>query len=420
MRIGRDDDLHLTYCTNIHPGNGWREVEANLRRHVPALRADLAPEADFGIGLRLSAEESAELLRADALERFREFLAANGLYVFTLNGFPYGSFHGQVIKSAVFAPDWRSPERLDYTRRLVTILAALLPEGMEGGISTVPLSYKPWLEEAPESEREVLIRHLVAAVVAMHRAREESGRFIHLDLEPEPWGLVETSREIVAFFERYLLPLGLPMLALALGLSQGEAERVLREHLQICWDTCHLAIEYEDPSDVLRRLQGSGIGIGKLQISAALQVALPPGDRAPLQDRLTAFADSTYLHQVIARQVDGTLVAYPDLDVALEHLHDPFAREWRIHYHVPLFVERYGLLGSSRPDILRVFELLQAERFTRHLEIETYTWDLLPPGLKHELGASIAAEYRWVLEHLDPSRLATRRPASVLEGSSHA
>lgn len=419
MRIGRDGELHLTYCTNIHAGNGWAEVEANLRRHVPALKAGLAQAEPFGIGLRLSADESAELVEGDRLARFREYLEASGLYVFTLNGFPYGSFHRTTVKSEVFAPDWRSPSRLDYTRRLVDILSALLPEGGEGGISTVPLSYKPWFEGASDGDYEGLVRHLVDIALRMHRVHRESGRFMHLDLEPEPWGLVETSVEIVRFFEDQLLRRGIPMVTRSLGLSPMAAEGLLRAHVQVCWDTCHLAVAYESAADVLARFREAGIGVGKLQISAALRVRLPYGDRSLLRDRLAPFADSTYLHQVMVRRGDGSLRAYRDLGEALEHLGDPLAREWRVHYHVPLFMGRYGLLGSTQDEIVRVFECLQRTPFTRHLEIETYTWELLPSDLKRDLTASLAAEYRWVLAHLDPARL-EGPGALVPEERSHA
>src|SRR5262245_1786104 len=89
---------HLTYCTNIHPGSGWNEVFAYLEQYSLPLKARLAPGQPFGIGLRLSASESEELLQGDRLERFRAWLEANGCYVALINGFPYGSFHRRQIK----------------------------------------------------------------------------------------------------------------------------------------------------------------------------------------------------------------------------------------------------------------------------------------------------------------------------------
>ncbi len=152
MRLANPSGTHLTYCTNIHPGNGWPEVFANLLHHAPALKQRLSPHGPFGLGLRLSSMESRQLLAGDHLPRLRSYLDGAGLYVFTLNGFPYGSFHRGRIKAAVFSPDWRDRERAAYTLRLVHILKQLLPEGVEGGISTVPLSYKPWMRHADGSD----------------------------------------------------------------------------------------------------------------------------------------------------------------------------------------------------------------------------------------------------------------------------
>ncbi len=163
MRSGFDDFFHLTYCTNIHPGNGWSEVYANLQRYTLALKARLAPARDFGIGLRLSGKESSELLRGAALQEFRAFLQEQGLYVFTLNGFPYGPFHEQPVKAQVHAPDWLDEERVSYTVRLVEILAYLLPDDLEGSISTSPLSYKAWVDQEDGATWAHFTRNIVRA-----------------------------------------------------------------------------------------------------------------------------------------------------------------------------------------------------------------------------------------------------------------
>ena len=146
MHRGTDNFFHLTYCTNIHPGNGWSEVYGNLQRYASPLKARLAPSGAFGIGLRLSGRESSELLQDDSLQQFQAFLQEHGLYVFTLNGFPYGPFHQQPVKAQVHAPDWRDEERVRYTLRLIEILAFLLPDQLDGSISTSPLSYKAWVD----------------------------------------------------------------------------------------------------------------------------------------------------------------------------------------------------------------------------------------------------------------------------------
>ena len=399
MKIETDDGFHLTYCTNIHPGEAWSEVFANLEKYVTELKARLAPEKPFGIGLRL-ADVAARVLEGNTLTQFQTWLIQQDLYVFTLNGFPYGGFHHQVVKDQVYAPDWSKQERLDYTLRLVKILAALLPEGMDGGISTLPLSYKPWLTD---SSREFLLKagsiHLASVAAEMVRIREETGKLLHVDLEPEPDGLIENTVEVIDFFKEWLLPIGGNHLAQILGISQELAEVYLLDHVRICYDTCHFALEYEDPASVFADFQAAGIQIGKIQLSAAVQVNLPENveKRRIIAERLRPFAESTYLHQVIERHANRTLHHYPDLVTALPYLETSTAQEWRTHFHVPIFIHDYKLLQSTQDDIVNVLDLLRTNAACKHLEIETYTWDVLPPEMKIDLLASIQREYEWVI-----------------------
>ncbi len=400
MRLDRDHFFQLTYCTNIHPSNGWDDVLATLERFAPALKARFAPEAPFGIGLRLSGVESRELLEGDQLPRFREWLDERGLYVSTLNGFPYGPFHRQPVKANVHAPDWRDEERVQYTLRLVDILAALLPTGAGGGISTSPLSYKAWVEPANAATWDLLTRNVTRVTAAMARVRRERGTLVHLDIEPEPDGLLGTCADLVGFYEEHLLPSGAPMLAEELGIPVAEAQGCLLDHVRVCFDACHLAVAYEDPAQVLDRFADLGIKVGKVQVSSAVKVDLPgePAARAAIGDALAPFVESTYLHQVVRRDRDWTLVHYPDLPPALPDLGAPEAAEWRVHFHVPIFVDRFGALASTQEELRRVLALLRERRFTDQLEIETYTWEVLPLALKTDLAASIAREYAWVLD----------------------
>ena len=263
----------------MHPGSGWGELLRNLQALVPRLKARLAPERPFGLGLRLSNAESRELLAGDHLARFQDFLTQHDLYVFTLNGFPYGDLTGQPVKEAIFAPDWRAARRLDYTLRLVDILARLLPAGGEGGISTVPLSYRPWIGTEAEALAQITA-NLVDLTARLIRVEADTGKLIHLDLEPEPDGLLECSREVVEFFQTQLLERGAPQLARAAGLSEAEARRRLLRHLRVCLDTCHLAVAYEDPAAALAALTRNGIQVGKVQITAGLKVTLPANGAA--------------------------------------------------------------------------------------------------------------------------------------------
>lgn len=405
MKIETNNKLHLTYCTNIHPGEDWENVFANLKQYVPSLKARLAPNKTFGIGLRLAEIAARELLKEDALTQFQSWLTAQDLYVFTLNGFPYGQFHDQVVKDQVYAPDWSKQERLDYTLQLTTILAKLLPDNMEGSISTLPLSYKPWFKRnqfLQASVKDSASLHIARVVAKMVHIYAKTGKLLHLNLEPEPDGLIENAVEVVDYFKKHLLPIGGAYLADYLQISRAQAETNLLNHVRICYDTCHFAVEYEDPISVIKQFQSVGIQIGKIQISAALQVNVPQDikQRRLVFQRLLPFAESTYLHQVIARDVYGRLHHYPDLETALPSLENTTDNEWRIHFHVPIFVQDYQLLHSTQNDIVTVLEILQNQDFCNHLEIETYTWEVLPEEMKLDLLTSLQREYEWVISRL--------------------
>ena len=400
MIVDRGRPLHLTYCTNIHPGDGWAAVAANLARHAPPLKQRFAPDAPFGIGLRLSDRDARELLDGP-LDEFRAFLDREGLYVAIINGFPYGSFHRTAVKADVYAPDWRNPERVHYTLNLIDILRRLLPAGVDGGVSTAPLSYKAWMKSAGGDAWQTMTSHVVRVAEALVRVRDETGAVIHLDIEPEPDCSIENTDETLAFFENWLLPHGAPMLARATGSTVERARRDLLDHIRVCFDCCHFAVEYEDPATALDRLARAGIRIGRIQLSSAIRVDIPGsagGPEPPALARLRTFADPVYLHQVVERSgatTDG-LRQFPDLDVALA-AGDTAAREWRVHFHVPLFLRDYEELGSTQDYVRQVLDLARRTPVTTHLEIETYTWDVLPPALKADLGTSIAREYEWVL-----------------------
>ncbi|HEU5231171.1 MAG TPA: metabolite traffic protein EboE [Ktedonobacteraceae bacterium] len=395
----------MTYCTNVHPGNGWSEVYANLQQYGPALKQRLAPDHAFGIGLRLSGKESRELLCGDRLQQLLQFLQAQGLYVFTLNGFPYGPFHQLPVKANVYRPDWLEDERVQYTLHLIEILAFLLPDGIEGSISTCPLSYKMFPRENGGDELapahwECMTYNIVRVAEVLVRLKQECGKSICLALEPEPDCLLENGDEVVQFYTDWLLTIGAKMLANALAISQDEAHAHLLEHIKVCLDTCHMAVAYEDPAAVLERFEHIGIKVGKVQLSSALKVTFPDDGsrRAEISRALAPFAESTYLHQVVQQNHDGTFQHYPDL--VMPCASDCHMAQWRIHFHVPLFIPRFSCFQSTQDTILAMLKLLMQKRFCCHLEIETYTWNVLPDGLKTDLSSMIAREYAWVLRNL--------------------
>lgn len=392
--------VQLTYCTNIHPGDGWPAVFDNIARYAPPLKARFSPDAPFGIGLRLSARDARELLDGQ-MDQFKQFLEREGLYVAIINGFPHGSFHRAAVKADVYAPDWRDPERVRYTLDLVDILTRLLPQGIDGGVSTAPLSYKAWMAAGDDAGWAAVTRHVTDVAEALVRIRERTGALIHLDIEPEPDCSIENTAETIRFFEQWLLPHGAPQLAAAVRRPLDRARTDLLEHVRLCFDCCHFAVEFEDPGEALEQLARAGIRIGRIQLSSALRVNLPPDatEESAAVSRLRTFADAVYLHQVVERQPSSALRHYADLPEALEQS-TPSENEWRIHFHVPLFLDRYEELGSTQDYVRDVLGRMRQSPVTSHLEIETYTWDVLPPPLKAEIGESIAREYAWVLQEL--------------------
>jgi len=385
---------HLTFCTNIYAGENWMAHFAVLKDSFPILKAQLSPDAPMGIGLRLSNLASLELLQNDHLAIFKQWLESEGGYVFTMNGFPYGGFHNTRVKDQVHAPDWTTRARVDYTLRLAEILSQLLPEDMDGGISTSPLSYKPWFADATARKNATTIAtaHILEVAQGLSEISGKTGKIIHLDIEPEPDGFLESGPEFINWFENDLLPAG------KTGLNTIDAENLIKTHIRLCYDVCHFAIGYEPHTAIINELNEKGIRIGKIQISAALKAKLPESvsERTAVLDQLGRFDEQTYLHQVIARKNDESLVRYPDLSNALAEGHDLAVTEWRAHFHVPIFVEDMGLIQSTQSDITEVLNLQKNNPFTNHLEVETYTWEVLPAALKAPLNDSIIRELSWV------------------------
>ncbi|MBE9043629.1 metabolite traffic protein EboE [Pleurocapsales cyanobacterium LEGE 10410] len=411
MKLATKTDLHLTYCTNIHPGETWTEVEQNLKQYILPLKTRLSPDRPFGIGLRLANIAAKELLDEDNLARFQTWLQTQDLYVFTLNGFPYGGFHHQIVKDKVYAPDWRSSERLDYTVRLMEILKVLLPDSLDGGISTLPISYKPWQQNHDDIQQTLhqSSLNLAIAIAKMVRIHQNTGKLLHIDLEPEPDGMLENTAEMIDFFQDWLLPIAGKWLQQELSVSQAIAESWITEHIRVCYDTCHFAVEYEEPKEIVQKLACAGIKIGKIQLSSAIKIDIPTKieQRQLILEKLLPFAESTYLHQVIARHGDKSdlkhLKHYSDLSTALPHFLTTEAKEWRTHFHVPIFIRNYTtglqrqLFESTQEHIEKLLQLLSDNFVSHHLEIETYTWEVLPPEMKLDILTSIEREYRWVL-----------------------
>ena len=395
MKILPDPPLHLTYCLNVHPGESWAENFAAIRSHALRVRDRVAPDRPFGLGLRLSAQAADQLAAPDAMSEFRRFLAAENLYVFTINGFPYGQFHDTAVKTNVYSPDWRDARRRDYTIAMADILAGLLPAGVAGSISTVPCSYKPWI--AGEGDVRQMVEMLCDVVAHLDELHRSTGREIVLALEPEPDCYVENTDEVIAFFAGPLAEFGTAYLSERLGLDGPAAEALIRRYLGVCFDTSHLAVEFEDLTAALGSLARAGVRIAKVHLSAALEAPAT----AAAREQLRQFVDAVYLHQVKSRGADGEVVSYPDLPDALAADAGQSPQTWRIHFHVPLFFERLGELESTSPLLVGKFAAALRAGATEHLEIETYTFGVLPDELRaDDLADSIVREYEWVMRKL--------------------
>ncbi|MBC3917156.1 metabolite traffic protein EboE [Undibacterium sp. CY18W] len=408
-------NVHLTYCTNIHAGESWDEVSSSLDETIPVIRKklELSNDQAFGIGLRLSAQAADSLILPARLDEFKAQLARLGAYVFTINAFPYGPFHTVRVKEQVYLPDWRDGERLRYTRQCAYILAALLPEGMDGSISTVPGAYKSEARTADAQTQ--IVEQLIAAVAMLAQLEQDTGKYIALALEPEPCCFLETLAETTAFFcDQLWATDSIVKLADLCISTEAEASHMMRRHLGVCYDVCHAAVEFEDPVKALQKLSAFGIRIPKIQLSCALRI---PVMHAGMLAELQRFDDGVYLHQVVV-QKHRNLQRYTDLPAAMAAYQAGKADgEWRIHCHVPIFWDSDGQtgsktdskrepkldseLGSTRADLLATLQALRKQGFSSHLEVETYTWDVLPAHLKNESKAhAIARELGFIMKEL--------------------
>ena len=381
MRLA--NNCHLAYCTNIHRGSSWRETLDSLDRYTLAVRDKVAPDSEYAIGLRLGASAAKELSDPETLFNFQRWLDNNNCYVFTINGFPYGDFHGTRVKDQVYRPDWTTRDRLEYTNLLFDLLCKILPKGMEGSVSTLPGSFKRFIT-TPEEQKSIF-ENLLSCAKHIEKLSASTGHPLHLGLEPEPLGYFETSQESVDFFERFL------------KFAPDNTDLILRR-LGINYDTCHLAVEYESAEESLGRLVGNGILISKIHLSSAVKVS--DFSDSTLQ-KLEGFCEETYLHQVIARTGTDPLARYEDLDVALEarKLGEDHADEWRIHFHIPLHAQPEQPIFPTNDHILGTLDFLRNKPDTcRHFEMETYTWEVLPDQLEEtNVVDQLVKEYDWTL-----------------------
>lgn len=377
--------MPLSYCTNVHPAEDLDGVLAQLDRYAGPVREAAGLET-LGVGLWLPADLAHRLAASPGdRDRLRAAAAAHRLTVHTLNAFPYGGFHAEVVKHAVYSPTWADPARAAYTLACAEVLADLLPDGVDGSISTLPLAWRePWsaVDDAAATAA------LAAVSAGLRDLAVRTGRTVRLAVEPEPGCVLDTVADVVGWLEPRL------------GTGPGQIDP---EHVGVCLDTCHLAVSFADPVAAVRRIRQAGLRVVKVQASAALHVADPadPATRAAV----ARFAEPRYLHQVRERS-GGAVHPADDLPDALDG-GLPGAGPWRVHVHVPLHARPAAPLQATT-EVLRdaVTAVLRGPHGdAAHLDVETYTWAVLPDDLAaraaDDLVAGIAAELRWAVDHLD-------------------
>ncbi len=383
---------HLAYCTNIHPAETWTETFQVLQTDVLAVRDSLQSQptpsrtartsSSFAIGLRLSALAAEQLLQDDNLTQFRTWLHSNNCYVFTINGFPYGAFHHTSVKENVYRPDWTTPERLAYTNNLFTIINTLCPPDSGGSVSTLPGSFKEF-----KADETLIFQNLYHCAEHIHQLAQESGKDLHLGLEPEPIGHFENTDETLAFFDRFL----------NWAQTNTHDPQLIKQHIGINYDTCHFALEFDDCRTSLQKLTNAGLRISKIHLSNAL--SFNPKNPEALE-AIKKFNEPTYLHQVILNT--SPLTRFKDLPQFFESLEASTlnletSTEGRIHFHIPLYSAPLSPLASTLSHAQEALQLLEENPdLCPHLEIETYTWGVLPDNLQKPLTEQITAEYQWV------------------------
>ncbi|MDA7950107.1 MAG: metabolite traffic protein EboE [Pirellulaceae bacterium] len=375
--------MDFSYCTNLHSAENLEELKRNLLAHFrleqsldidPSVKGTSTFESGARprLGLWFSGRCARELVEKERCRQFRSWLEKYQFSVTTINGFPYGDFHGKTVKHSVYAPSWAQQDRLDYTRNLVVILTELLPEGKTGTISTVPIG---WAGLIDNDCKKRAAQNLLTIVTELEENYQQSGKKIVLCLEPEPGCLLEQSDQVVTFFERYLY------------VDQNEGGRKkIRRHLQVCHDVCHSAVMFEPQQEAVKTYRRGEIGIGKVQISSALSV---PFAKLSLEEKKQAlrelgnFAEDRYLHQSVLVNDHGERVFFDDLPKGLKELEkeNVLARgtELRVHFHVPIFADRLGLLSTTQEEIGKFLSALEEYGgISPEFEIETYAWSVLP------------------------------------------
>jgi sugar phosphate isomerase/epimerase len=385
---------HLTYSTLVHPADNWEQLWNSLNAYLPKVKERFAPTRSFGVCVRLAAKTAETLANSPAeRDRLKKFLGDNDMYIYTANAFVYGHFKGDKVKEQVYEPDWRGEERTQYTINVADVLAEVCPRGIAPSIQSAPLGFKPRVTGSDVVA--AYTDHVLRVVAHLIALEAKTGSTVQLALEPEPFCFLETTDETIAYFRDHLYSgAAVEKLAKLARVPIAEANAALRRHLGIVYDICHQAVEYEDIPASLQKLIDAGVPIFKLQEAAALHM---PEVTKDVVSTLKRYAKTIYLTQTLEKR-DGKTTRFLNVDDAIAAFEkDPGPREWRTHIHVPVFLDDLGQFRTTGFAIADALRFHKQKPVSHHLEVETYTWDMLPDSLKsNDIVDYICRELDWV------------------------
>ena len=389
---------HLTYSTLVHAGDNWDQMRASVEEFVPQVKKRLGVEGKFGVSLRISGDSQKTLSEsAQARSDLKKFLDGEGLYVFTINAFPYGPFKGQRVMERVYEPDWTTNQRVEYTKAIADILVDITDAATSPSIQTAPLAFAPNVSDENYIAR--FTTSVFEVLAHLYHLEARTGRRVKLSIEPEPACYLETTDETVTFFkERMYAPAGVAELAKIAQIPLSEAEGAIKRYLGMVFDIGHQSVGFEDIPQSLEKLVNAGIPIFKLQEAAALWVESLSLDIVP---ELRRFTDTIYLSQTSLKTAEG-IVKYLNLGEALDAYEaNPVPTEMRTHFHVPVFLEEIGPFKTTRFAVQQALAMHRKQPLSDHLEIETYTWDVLPAELKTgDIVDYVSRELEFVMKEL--------------------
>lgn len=370
---------HLTYSMLVHPGDTWSDMKASLTTFMPEIKKRFSPDAKMGVSFRMANATVEELLaKPDQRQWLKNYCLENDLYIFTVNAFPYGPFKGQLVKAEVYEPDWTTEKRTQYTINIANILAEVTSDDIEPTIQTAPLAFRP--KSTDLKYQELFNENIYRVIAHLMELEQQTGRRVKLAVEPEPFCFLESIPETVDWFNESIYTLKAAERIAELSRQPlAEVFGAVRRYLGVVLDICHQSVQFEDIAEDIKLLSEAGIPIFKLQEAAALMVENVSPE---IVQELKKFTGTIYLSQTNQLR-DGKLTKFLNLEDAIaEWEENPGPCQWRTHFHVPVFLKDLGSFQTTRSGIDVALKVHAKTPLSTHLEIETYTWDVLPDHLK--------------------------------------